>query len=161
MSELFRKNVGIVVFNNQKKVLMFARADNPEFEWQFPQGGIDKDETVLEAASRELKEETGLTSVKLVAQIDKGLRYRFPEDVRHKLSKNGNIYVGQEQYWVLFYFYGDDAEIDFCTYPEEIEFKAFEWATINEAPEKIVVFKKEVYQTVAEIFAPFIENYQE
>ena len=46
-----------------EKVLMCARADKPGFAWQFPQGGIDNGETPLEAAYRELKEETGITSV--------------------------------------------------------------------------------------------------
>lgn len=161
MNETFRKNVGIVVFNRDKKVLMCARADHAGFEWQFPQGGIDAGEDIIHAAHRELQEETGITSVRLANTIDEGIRYYFPPEVRKRFNKNGNRNVGQEQYWVLFYFYGDDSEIDFCTYPEEIEFKAYEWTDIEEAPERIITFKKKVYKTVAETFAPIIRDYQE
>lgn len=161
MNETFRKNVGIVVFNRNKKVLMCARADKAGSEWQFPQGGIDEGEDIVKAAHRELQEETGITSVRLAGKIDESIRYRFPSEIRNKFRKNGYRIAGQEQYWVLFYFYGDDGEIDFCTYPEEIEFKAYEWTDIEEAPKRIVAFKKEVYQKVAKTFAPIIRDYQE
>ena len=60
MSELYRKNVGVVVFNDKHKVLMCARADKPDLQWQFPQGGIEDGEDIVEAAKRELREETNL-----------------------------------------------------------------------------------------------------
>ncbi len=161
MTEKFRKNVGVVVFNRQKKVLLCARNDTPGFEWQFPQGGINDDEDFITAAYRELKEETALTSVKLVGKIEKGIKYRFPPEVLFRFRKAGNMNVGQEQFWVLFYFYGEDSEINFCSFPEEIEFKAYEWADIHEAPKRIVSFKKEVYKIVADTFAPIIASYQE
>ena len=69
MTEQFRENVAIIVSNSEGKVLLCARADNPGFEWQFPQGGIDKGESVLEAAYRELSEETGIKEVELIKEI--------------------------------------------------------------------------------------------
>ena len=109
MAGVYRKNVGIAVFNKDQKVLMCARADKPGFAWQFPQGGIDNGETPLEAAYRELKEETGITSVELVAQLNKPLRYDFPTEILENFKKLGRNNIGQEQYWVLFYFYGEDS----------------------------------------------------
>ena len=158
MAGVYRKNVGIAVFNKDQKVLMCARADKPGFAWQFPQGGIDNGETPLEAAYRELKEETGITSVELVAQLNKPLRYDFPTEILENFKKLGRNNIGQEQYWVLFYFYGEDSEIDFATHPEEIEFKAYEWVDISEAPQRIVPFKKDVYQKVAKAFQPYIRK---
>ncbi len=154
----YRPNVGIVVFNKFGKVLMCARADQKDMQWQFPQGGIDDKEDLLEAALRELKEETNLTSVKFVAKTQKPLRYDFPPHVLAKQKQKGYSFVGQEQHWFLFYFYGDDTEIDFLTHPQEIEFKAFEWVDITEAPLRIVDFKKDVYSEVAQTFAPFIKS---
>ena len=154
MIENYRKNVGIVVFNKELKVLMCARADSKDFNWQFPQGGINQNEDIIDAAKRELQEETGITSVELVARIPKALRYDFPDYVLAKFKKNK--YIGQDQYWVLFYFNGDDSEIDFTTNPNEIEFKAYEWVDISEAPKRIVEFKKNVYTKVVKAFKPYI-----
>lgn len=155
---LYRKNVGIVVFNKGRKVFMAARADKPDMQWQFPQGGLEPGETVTEAAYRELAEETGIKSAQAVYVLPEALRYDLPQDVTKAFQKAGCPYTGQEQTWVLFYFCGDDSEIDFTTNPQEIEFKAYEWVDIDEAPKRIVAFKKHVYQTVAEAFKPIIEK---
>ena len=144
MSNLYRKNVGIVVFNKDAKVLMCARADSKDFNWQFPQGGIDEGEYFIDAAKRELREETGITSIRVVSKIEESLYYDFPKDVTDRFKKNGSNYIGQAQQWALFYFTGENSEIDFCTNPEEIEFKDYEWTDIFEAPKRIIYFKKEV-----------------
>ena len=78
--------------------------------------------------------------------------------ILENFKKLGRNNIGQEQYWVLFYFYGEDSEIDFATHPEEIEFKAYEWVDISEAPQRIVPFKKDVYQNVAKAFQPYIRK---
>ena len=160
MSGLYRPNVGIVVFNSHKKVWMGARAELPGMDWQFPQGGIDPGESVKEAAYRELKEETGITSVVPVAETTHPLRYEFPPEILNNLAKRGSPFIGQEQSWVLFYFYGNDTEIDFETNPQEIEFKAYEWVDIQEAPGRIIAFKRQVYETVAQTFKPYIDAFQ-
>ncbi|MBE6451920.1 MAG: RNA pyrophosphohydrolase [Alphaproteobacteria bacterium] len=156
MTEKYRKNVGIIIFDIRGKVLMCARADKPDMQWQFPQGGIEPNEDIIEAAKRELKEETGITSVKYVNQLPFTVKYKFPDSVKNFFKQQGCDYVGQEQSWVLFLFEGNDCEINFLTNPEEIEFKDFEWVNPLEAPQRIVYFKKDVYQTVVNYFLPII-----
>lgn len=153
----YRKNVGIVVANRTGQVLMCARADKKNMQWQFPQGGIEPGEDIVAAGKRELREETGITSVRLITKLEEPLRYDFPPQVLAARRQQGWPYVGQEQYWLLFAFRGDDSEIDFCTNPQEIEFKAYEWVDIAEAPERIVEFKRNVYKSVAEAFAPYLQ----
>jgi len=152
MAKSYRLNVGIVVFNQEGKVLLCARNDQKNECWQFPQGGVERGEEYLEAALRELYEETGLQSVKLVGQILEPLRYDFPDNFKLPFK-------GQEQYWFLFYFNGADSEINFRVNPGEIEFRGYQWSDINMAPKVIVEFKKEVYNKVVEFFKPVIEQY--
>lgn len=158
MNELYRENVAIIVSNSEGKVLLCARADTPELEWQFPQGGIDKGETALEAAYRELSEETGITEVELIKEMPDGIKYNFPDAVKIKFRKNGNLNVGQNQHYILFQLKNDNAKIDFLTHLEEVEFKAYRWADIDEAPKEIVYFKKEAYQKAVDYFKPYLEQ---
>lgn len=155
MTGLYRKNVGIVVANKKGKVLMCARADQKDFQWQFPQGGIEQGEDIIKAALRELYEETGISSVTLIAKMPEPLRYDFPKNSKTFCFAP---YIGQEQTWFLFEFNGDNSEINFFTNPQEIEFKDFEWVDISEAPKRIISFKKLVYQNVADFFAPYLNE---
>ncbi|MBE6451734.1 MAG: RNA pyrophosphohydrolase [Alphaproteobacteria bacterium] len=142
--KIYRKCAGIIVFNQNKKVLVCARNDAVGYNWQFPQGGIEQHETPLKAAIRELKEETSIVSVKPVESLTQGIKYDFPLEVLKQAKGIGKKYAGQEIYWNLLYFFGSDDEINLNT--KEPEFKAFEWVEPNEAVNRIVDFKKQVYQ---------------
>ena len=48
-----RDGVGIVVLNQDNKVFVGKRKDNPSNKWQMPQGGIDKGEDYITAMKRE------------------------------------------------------------------------------------------------------------
>ena len=98
----YRRNAGIVLFRHDGKVLLCERIENYPKRWQFPQGGIDAGETPLQAAQRELKEETSVTSVKFIATLPRPIRYDFPEAVKKAHPERRND--GQEQYWHLFLF---------------------------------------------------------
>ncbi len=154
MTDKYRRNVGIIVAK-EGKVLLCARADQKHMAWQFPQGGIEDGEEIVAAARRELQEETALKDLELIAVMPQALRYDFPSG---SAWLKASTYKGQEQYWVLFRFAGQDSEIDFCTNPQEIEFKAFEWTDIFEAPKRIIPFKQAVYQQVVDYFAPYLQG---
>ena len=55
-----RIGVGAIVLNKKNQVFVGKRIDNPGNSWQMPQGGVDKNENFLEAAKRELEEETSI-----------------------------------------------------------------------------------------------------
>ena len=61
-----RTGVGIVLLNHENNIFVGKRIDNPKNSWQMPQGGVDQNENFLEAAKRELEEDTGIKSVKLI-----------------------------------------------------------------------------------------------
>ena len=157
MAEYYRLNAGIVVFNKQHKVLLCKRNDVAD-SWQFPQGGIDEGETPKEAAFRELKEETSLTEVTWVTTLTEPARYRFTPEIIAYIQKRGYHNVGQDMYWSLFYFDGDDREINLNT--AQPEFDEFCWTTLDRAYDLVVDFKKPAYQKARTEFQPLIEQYK-
>lgn len=153
----YRRNSGIVVFREDGKVLLCERVEDYPKRWQFPQGGIDQGETPLQAAVRELKEETSVTSVKFICALPEPLRYTFPEVVKAKLAVRGIFDDGQEQYWHLFFFEGEKSEINIQT--KVPEFRSYAWVDIEQAPEMVVEFKRHNYETVAQEFHKKIKEY--
>ncbi|XP_020965926.1 nudix hydrolase 26, chloroplastic isoform X2 [Arachis ipaensis] len=95
--EGYRRNVGICLINNDKKIFAASRLDIPN-AWQMPQGGIDEGEDPRNAAIRELREETGVSSAEVISEAPHWLTYDFPPQVREKLNIQwGSDWKGQAQ----------------------------------------------------------------
>jgi putative (di)nucleoside polyphosphate hydrolase len=145
----YRKGVGIVLFKKGAGIFAAERIKEFDKNWQMPQGGIDEGENVLEAALRELKEETGVSSVDVLGESKDFISYDLPEDLMPKYWKGK--YVGQTQKWFLCEFLGDDSEIDLNTHHNP-EFKNWKWVGKEFLLENIVSFKQELYLKVFEEF---------
>ncbi|WP_139412744.1 RNA pyrophosphohydrolase [Bartonella mastomydis] len=155
----YRKCVGIVVFNHEGKVWVGRRLMTPahvdidgSHRWQLPQGGIDKNEKPLEAAYRELYEETGIRSVKLIKEAQNWFHYDFPQElIACTLS---NKYRGQTQKWFAFQFTGELSEIAINPPPDgnKAEFDQWKWIDLEALPSIAVPFKKHVYMSVVSEF---------
>ncbi len=141
-----RNGVGIIVLNNKNKVFVARRIDNPKNFWQMPQGGVDKGESLLEAAYRELKEETNITNVKLIKEIEGTLTYELPAHLLGKIWKGK--YKGQKQKWFLMRFLGLDSDINIKT--ENPEFVEWKWINLEEITNVVVDFKLHVYKDLKE-----------
>ena len=123
-----RSGVGIVVLNEENKVFVAKRIDNPKDFWQMPQGGVDSGEDFLKAAYRELEEETSIKSVKLIKELDGMITYELPERLLGIIWKGK--YRGQKQKWFLMRFTGEDKEINIDTnLPTKLKFIIwrFDW----------------------------------
>ena len=136
-----RIGVGIVLLNHQNKVFVGKRIDNPQNFWQMPQGGVDENEDFLQAAKRELKEETGIKSVKLIKEINDRLEYDLPKYLIYKIW-NGK-YRGQSQKWFIMKFIGKDEEINIKT--KNPEFLEWKWVESFKLPNIVVNFKIDIY----------------
>lgn len=151
----YRPCAGIMLVNREGLVFSGQRIDNPgSTAWQMPQGGIDIGESPEEAAIRELHEETGLTAakVRLLGQTKEELFYDLPEELLGKIWSGK--WRGQRQTWFLMRFVGEDKDVDIAT--EHAEFSRWEWATVEQLIERVVPFKKRIYESVIEEFSALI-----
>jgi putative (di)nucleoside polyphosphate hydrolase len=146
-----RPNVGIVLFNREGRVWLGRRVGTPEpYNWQFPQGGVDEGEDLFVAALRELEEETGVTSVALLAQTEGWIAYDFPPEVVRAGRARG--WKGQKQAWFALRFTGRDDEVRLDAHSKP-EFDAWRWAALEETPSLVAPFKRNAYEAVVRAFA--------
>ena len=139
-----RIGVGIILLNKQNNIFVGKRKDNPKNFWQMPQGGVDENENFLDAAKRELKEETGIKSVQFLKEFDHWLEYNLPKNLLGKIWKGK--YRGQKQKWFIMKFIVTNDEINVNTKnPEFIDWK---WIKTSELPEVAVDFKADVYEKI-------------
>ena len=151
---LYRRGVGVMLLNAERKVWVGARIDNPDDAWQMPQGGMDKGEEPWATALRELEEETGIAPhlVERVAAAPERIRYDLPEELRGKLW--GGKWLGQDQDWFLTRFLGRDSDVNIAT--AHPEFRDWRWVEPARLPELIVPFKRELYVRIVEEFAEYL-----
>ncbi|MFO1134312.1 MAG: RNA pyrophosphohydrolase [Rhodoblastus sp.] len=159
----YRPCVGVMLVNSKGLVFVGRRRNKrqpehvaPGHEWQMPQGGIDPGEQPYAAALRELREETNVRSVELIAEAPDWYSYDLPQDVAKKAWRGG--YRGQTQKWFALRFTGDESEIDIHDPGpgHKPEFDAWRWEDVARLPELIIPFKRQVYEQVVAALAPLI-----
>ena len=139
-----RIGVGIILLNHENNVFVGRRIDNPKNSWQMPQGGVDQNENFLQAAKRELEEETSIKSVKLIKELDGWFKYDLPNYLLGKLWSGK--YRGQKQKWFVMKFLGKNDEINVKT--QNPEFFDWKWIKLSKLPEIAVHFKSDIYKKI-------------
>ena len=141
-----RIGVGIVLLNNENKVFVAKRIDNPKNFWQMPQGGINQNENFLEAAKRELEEETSIKTVELVKELNGWFEYNLPKNLIGKVLQGK--YRGQKQKWFVMKFVGSNNEINVKT--KNPEFLDWQWIEMSKLSSIAVNFKINLYKKIQE-----------
>ena len=149
----FRPNVAMVIMNNEGRVFWAQRSNNDG--WQFPQGGMNTDETPLEAMYRELHEETGLheTQVQMLGATPGWLRYQLPRRFQRLHSKP--LCIGQKQVWFLLKLHDDNVEFNFEA-TSDPEFRDFRWVDFWYPADNVIRFKRRVYRQALTLLEPMV-----
>ena len=150
----YRPCVGLMILNEKKNIFTGKRLDFVSVAWQMPQGGINDGEEDLQAAFRELREETSIaeSNVELLAVSNDWHSYDLPKELVPQLWDGA--YRGQKQKWFLMNFIGNDNDINLDT--EIPEFSSWRWSTKEQLIDSIVPFKKDLYKAVMNEFQEFL-----
>ena len=144
----YRPCVGLMLINHDGQIFVGRRIDQTVEAWQMPQGGIDDQETPIEAGLREMKEEIGTDKAVLLRELDEWLCYDLPQHLLG-VALQGR-YRGQKQKWLALRFSGRDDDINIKT--QEPEFAAWKWVSVNDLAQIIVPFKRAIYTQIASAF---------
>lgn len=149
----YRPNVGIILSNRGGQLFWAKRAGQDA--WQFPQGGIHRDEKPLDAMYRELQEETGLLPehVEVLGRSRRWLRYRLPSHLVRK--RNQPVCIGQKQIWFILRFTADEDSLKLDVMPRP-EFDDWRWVDYWQPVDEVVFFKRRVYREALKEFAPLL-----
>ncbi len=159
-SDGFRPNVGIILADDQGR-LLWARRIGGQNAWQFPQGGIQRDESPEQALFRELNEEIGLSPehVEVLAVTNGWLRYRLPKKMVR--SNQSPVCIGQKQKWFLLKLTAQDSDINIAL-GDPPEFDRWSWVSYWYPLANVVAFKREVYRkALKELVAAFNDEFGE
>lgn len=139
----YRKNILLVIFRRDRKVLLVSRADNQEI-WQFPQGGVKKGETLENAVMREAAEEIGTARFRIIGKSDITHKYLWPEHVIREYYQSK--YKGQSQtIWFLLF---EGTELDINVNKKELS--GYQWAELDQVTTLIDVKRRPLAEKIAE-----------
>ena len=152
-SDGYRANVGIILCNEQHRLFWARRVGQQA--WQFPQGGIDSNESPEQAMYRELREETGLlpTHVDVLGCTDDWLKYELPR--RFVRRNQSPLCIGQNQIWFLLRMCGAESAVDLSA-SDKPEFDRWRWIEYWAPPGEVIFFKRGVYKRALKELEPLL-----
>lgn len=152
-AEGYRANVGIILANDDRKLLLGGRVGARG--WQFPQGGMLEGETPEEAMFRELREEVGLepADVEVLGSTRDWLRYRLPD--RYVRRGVLPLCIGQKQRWFMLRLLADEARVRFDR-GDKPEFDRVRWVHYWRPVNEVIYFKRRVYARALYELGPLV-----
>lgn len=137
-----KKSAGAIIFYKEKdNIIKYLLLQHNKNYWNFPKGTIEKGETEISAAKREVEEETGLKDTIIIPKFKVWEKYfyRAPKDYHEKEQQGKAIFK-----IVIFYL----AEAKNKNVKISFEHQNYEWLTFEEAMERLKRYKnsKEILQ---------------
>lgn len=151
--EGYRANVGIVLCNGNGSLLIGGRKGQDG--WQFPQGGIQRHEDLVQAMYRELHEEIGLgaADVEVLGKTSAWIHYDLPEKfIRRNVRP---LCIGQKQRWFLLRLLGEDQRVRLDSSGEP-EFDRWRWVDFWQPVREVIYFKRKVYVQALNELGPLL-----
>lgn len=152
-SDGYRANVGIILSNLEGQLFWCKRIGQDA--WQFPQGGIQHNETLEQALFRELQEETGLLPehVAVMGHTKGWLRYRLPRRLIRRYSTP--CCIGQKQMWFMLRLTGAECCVN-LGWSNKPEFDGWRWVEYWQPIKEVVFFKRRVYKLALHELEPLL-----
>jgi bis(5'-nucleosidyl)-tetraphosphatase len=116
------RSSGAIIFRRQGGKILYLLLQHIRGHWAFPKGHIEAGEKSLEAARREILEETGIKNIRFLGGYREMIRFRFQwppktKDAEHRLK------------FVVHYL----GEVFTSVVKLSEEHKAFKWVSYEEA----------------------------
>ena len=139
----FRPNVGIVVCNDEDQVL-WGRRINGRDSWQFPQGGMNRDESPRRPCTGSSRKRWGCAQSQWScwAAPRAGFTIACPSG---SSANRGPGRIGQKQIWFLLRLTGAESDIDLAAH-DDPEFDHWNWVSYWYPVTAVVDFKQAVYR---------------
>jgi len=149
----YRLNVGIILCNSNNELLWARRIG--QNAWQFPQGGIRKNESYEDALFRELYEEIGLSEndISIIGATSDWLYYQLPKELIRYGTKP--LCIGQKQRWFLLQLESGEENINLES-SSRPEFDDWRWVDFWHPLNEVVEFKRDVYHAALSSFEKII-----
>ena len=111
MSDVYRNCASIAVFRKKGDFFQMLLVHKPRKKdaWQLPQGGVEKGETIREAAQREIQEEAGITPT-IVGDTKHVYQYDFPASYRR--FRPDNVCGQKVEYFIGILDASEEVQVD-------------------------------------------------
>lgn len=148
---LFRKGVSALIINNKNEFLLINLESFENHFFAIPGGGVKEDETLIDAAYRELNEELGIKekNLQIIGQSNIPVRFKFKII---KMNRDGKNYKGSERYFFGFRFISTNNEIK----PKKGEVKTYKWVPFDRLKDYLL-FDNQLQETLVKIKEIFPE----
>jgi putative (di)nucleoside polyphosphate hydrolase len=142
---MYRKGVSALIINKKDEFLLVNLLSFEDKYFAVPGGGLEENETLKDAAYREINEELGINKSELefIGESKNPLKTTF---ITPKIDKKGNRCVGSERLFFGFRFIGEDNDIKI----KEDEVSSYKWVPFSELG-KYLLFDCQLDETSGKI----------